>query len=51
MLAAIALLVLVFAALFLGVAGQWQVPPAVSYGVAATAALLLVIRMWRRRRR
>jgi hypothetical protein len=48
---AIALLVLVFLALFLGVAGDFPVPPVVSYSLSAAAALLLVWRLWRRRRR
>jgi len=50
-LAALALIVLIAAALFLGQAGQLHVPPAVSYTVATLAALVLVIRLWVRRRR
>jgi hypothetical protein len=46
-----ALLALVAAALFLGRAGQIQLSPQVSYTLAALVALLLVWRLWRRRRR
>jgi hypothetical protein len=49
LLAVVTLLVLIFAALFLGWAGRYEVPPAVAYGVAAAAALLLVVRVLRRR--
>jgi Flp pilus assembly protein TadB len=47
---ALALLALVLAALYLGQAGG-QVPPAVSYSIAGLAALVLVLRLWQRRRR
>jgi hypothetical protein len=49
-LPALALLVLGFAALFLGRAGEIHVPPALSYAVAGLAALILVVRFVRRRR-
>jgi protein-S-isoprenylcysteine O-methyltransferase Ste14 len=48
---ALALLVLIAAALFLGQAGQFQLPPLVSYTIAALAAIVLVWRLWRRRLR
>jgi hypothetical protein len=51
LLPALALIVLILAALFLGRAGELQLPPLVSYSIAAAAALLLAWRMWRRRRR
>jgi hypothetical protein len=47
----VALLLLVAAGLFLGQAGQVRLPPLVSYAVAALAALVLFVRIWRRRRR
>jgi hypothetical protein len=47
----VGLVILVFAALFLGQAGQLQVDPMVSYSIAALAAIVLVWRFWRRRRR
>jgi hypothetical protein len=50
LLAVVTLLVLIFAALFMGWAGRYEVPPAIAYGVAALAALVLVIRIVRRRR-
>jgi hypothetical protein len=46
----LALLVLVFAALFLGQAGTGQVPPIVSWTMAALAAIVLAWRVMTRRR-
>jgi hypothetical protein len=48
---ALALVALVLAALFLGFAGERPLAPEVSYGIAALAALILVLRIWQRRRR
>lgn len=50
LLAVITLLVLIVAALFMGWAGRYELPPAVSYTIAAVAAVLLVWRVARRRR-
>ena len=47
----VGLVVLVMAALFLGQTSTGQVPPAVSYTIAALAALVLAWRFWQRRSR
>jgi hypothetical protein len=51
LLAVLGLVLLVLAALFLGQAGQLDIPPAVSYSLAALVAAILVWRLARRRRR
>jgi hypothetical protein len=45
-----ALAVLVLAGLFLGQAGRAELPSAVPYTIAALAAVVLVWRIWHRRR-
>ena len=42
------LVALVLAGLYLGQAGSGQVPPAVSYTIAAIAAVILAWRQWQR---
>jgi hypothetical protein len=44
----LALVALVLAGLYLGQAGTGQVPPAVSYTIAAIAAVILAWRQWQR---
>lgn len=51
LLAVVTLVVLILAALFMGQASELRVPPAASYATAAVAALVLVWRVWSRRRR
>jgi hypothetical protein len=49
--AALALMALVLAALYLGQAPGGQVPPEVAYSVAGLAAVVLALRLWQRWRR
>jgi len=49
-LAALTLVVLLFAALFMGQASALRIPPGASYAIAAAAAVILVWRVWSRRR-
>jgi hypothetical protein len=44
----LALVALVLAGLYLGQAGTGQVPPAVSYTIAAIAAVIVAWRQWQR---
>jgi hypothetical protein len=48
--AVIGLAALVLAGLYMARAAAGQVPPALSYAVAALAAIILIWRMWRRGR-
>lgn len=51
LLAALTLIVLVIAALFMGQASTLRIPPAASYAIAIVAAATLAWRVWTRQRR